>query len=151
MRAYLRALLSPAERKNGWQLAGAAGDHTPHGVQHLLGRAVWSAAAARDDLLGFLRENLADPQGILVLDETGFLKKGVKSVGVARQYSGTAGRIENSQIGVFAAYVSPGRGGARTLIDRALYLPKAWTEDPARGRAAGVPQTVAFATKPRLA
>jgi SRSO17 transposase len=96
VRAYLRALLSPAERKNGWQLAEAAGDRTPHGVQHLLGRAVWSADAARDDLLGFVRENLADLQGILVIEETGFLKKGTKRVGVARQYSGAAGRIENS-------------------------------------------------------
>jgi len=150
-RAYLRGLLGGAERKNGWQLAEAAGDRTPHGVQHLLGRARWSADAVRDDLQSYVREHLADPGGILVLDETGFLKKGAKSVGVARQYSGTAGRIENSQIGVFAAYVSPGRGGARTLIDRALYLPKAWTQDPARCRAAGVPQEVAFATKPRLA
>lgn len=150
-RAYLRGLLGGAERKNGWQLAEAVGDRSPHGVQHLLGRARWSAEAVRDDLQSYVREHLADPGGILVLDETGFLKKGRKSVGVARQYSGTAGRIENSQVGVFAAYVSPSHGGARTLIDRAFYLPKAWTDDRVRCRAAGVPEEVAFATKPRLA
>lgn len=151
VRAYLRALLSPAECKNGWQLAEAAGERTPHGVQHLLGRAVWSAEAARDELLGFVKENLADAQGILVIDETGFVKKGVKSVGVARQYSGAAGRVENSQIGVFAADVSPCHGHARTLLDHALYLPQVWTNDPARCREAGVPAAVTFATKPRLA
>jgi SRSO17 transposase len=140
LRAYLRGLLSPIERKNGWQLAEALGYRTPHGVQHLLGRAEWSAEAVRDDLLGYVRDHLADPQGILVTDETGFLKKGTKSVGVARQYSGAAGRVENCQIGVFAAYVSPTRASARTLIDRALYLPKEWAEDAARRRAAHVPQ-----------
>ena len=123
----------------------------PHRIQHLLGRAHWSADQVRDDLLGYVREQLVDEEGILVIDETGFLKKGNKSVGVARQYSGTAGRIENSQIGVFAAYVSPSHGGARTLVDRALYLPKAWTEDPQRCRAAGVPEEVGFATKLQLA
>jgi SRSO17 transposase len=151
LRAYLRGLLSPIERKNGWQLAEALGDRTPHGVQHLLGRAEWSADAVRDDLLSYVKEHLADPQGILVIDETGFLKKGTKSVGVARQYSGAAGRVENCQIGVFAAYVSPGRANSRTLIDRALYLPKEWAEDAARCRAAHVPDSVGFATKPPLA
>jgi SRSO17 transposase len=151
LRAYLRGLLSPIERKNGWQLAEALGDRTPHGVQHLLGRAEWSADAVRDDLLGYAKEHLADPQGILVIDETGFLKKGTKSVGVARQYSGAAGRVENCQIGVFAAYVSPTHAQARTLVDRALYLPKEWAEDAARRQAAHVPDSVAFATKPQLA
>jgi SRSO17 transposase len=151
LRAYLRGLLSPVERKNSWQLAEALGDRTPHGVQHLLGRAEWSAEAVRDDLLGYVKEHLADPQGILVIDETGFLKKGSKSVGVARQYSGAAGRVENCQIGVFAAYVSPTRASARTLIDRALYLPKEWADDAERRRAAHVPESVAFATKPQLA
>jgi SRSO17 transposase len=151
LRAYLRGLLSPIGRKNGWQLAEALGYRTPHGVQHLLGRAEWSADAVRDDLLSYVKEQLADPQGILVIDETGFLKKGRKSVGVARQYSGAAGRIENCQIGVFAAYVSPTRAQARTLIDRALYLPKEWAEDAERRRAAHVPDSVAFATKPQLA
>jgi SRSO17 transposase len=151
VRAYLRGLLSPAERKNGWQLAEAIGDRTPHGLQHLLGRAEWSAEAVRDDLFAYVREHLADAQGILVIDETGFLKKGTKSVGVARQYSGAAGRIENSQVGVFTAYVSPSHAGARTLIDRALYLPKEWAKDKERRRAASVPAEVAFATKPVLA
>jgi SRSO17 transposase len=151
MRIYLRGLLSPAERKNSWQLAEAVGEETPYGIQHLLGRAVWSADQVRDDLLCYVRENLADPQGILVLDETGFLKKGDKSAGVARQYSGTAGRIENSQIGVFTAYVSPTKAGARTLVDRALYLPQAWTQAPERCRAAGIPEEIVFATKPQLA
>jgi SRSO17 transposase len=151
LRAYLRGLLSPIERKNGWQLAEALGYRTPHGVQHLLGRAEWSADAVRDDLLSYVKEQLADPQGILIIDETGFLKKGSKSGGVARQYSGAAGRIENCQIGVFAAYLSPTHGQARTLIDRALYLPKEWAEDAERRRVAHVPEAVAFATKPQLA
>jgi SRSO17 transposase len=101
--AYLRGLLSPVERKNGWQLAEVNGDDTPYGVQHLLGRAVWNAEAVRDDLRGYLMEHLGTPQGVMVIDETGFLKKGRHSAGVARQYSGTAGRVENSQIGVFLA------------------------------------------------
>jgi SRSO17 transposase len=152
VRNYLRGLLSPAERKNSWQLAEAVGDGTPYGIQHLLGGAVWSADQVRDDLLCYVCEQLADKEkGILVIDETGFLKKGDKSVGVARQYSGTAGRVENCQIGVFAAYVSPGHAGARTLVDRALYLLKGWTDAPERCRAAGVPEEVRFATKPQLA
>ena len=101
--ASLRGLLSPVERKNGWQLAEVNGDDTPYGVQHLLGRAVWNAEAVRDDLRGYLMEHLGTPQGVMVIDETGFLKKGRHSAGVARQYSGTAGRVENSQIGVFLA------------------------------------------------
>ena len=101
--AYLRGLLSPVERKNGWQLAEVHGDDTPYGVQHLLGRAVWNAEAVRDDVRGYLMEHLGTPQGVMVIDETGFLNKGRHSAGVARQYSGTAGRVENSQIGVFLA------------------------------------------------
>jgi len=101
--AYLRGLLSPVERKNGWQLAEVNGDDTPYGVQHLLGRAVWNAEAVRDDSRGHLMEHLYTPQGVMVIDETGFLNKGRHSAGVARQYSGTAGRVENSQIGVFLA------------------------------------------------
>jgi SRSO17 transposase len=101
--AYLRGLLSPVERKNGWQLAEVNGDDTPYGVQHLLGRAVWNAEAVRDDVRGYLMEHLGTPQGVMVIDETGFLNKGRHSAGVARQYSGTAGRVENSQIGVFLA------------------------------------------------
>jgi SRSO17 transposase len=145
---YLRGLLSDPERKNGWQLAEYLGDTTPDGVQHLLARADWDADAVRDDLAGYVREHLGDPDGVLIVDETGFLKKGTKSCGVARQYSGTAGRIENSQIGVFLAYAGP-KGHA--LIDRALYLPKEWTDDRKRCRAAGVPDGVGFATKITLA
>ena len=145
---YLRGLLSDAERKNGWQLAEYLGDPTPDGVQHLLARADWDADAVRDDLTRYLHDHLGDPDGVLIVDETGFLKKGTKSCGVARQYTGTAGRIENAQVGVFLAYAG-GKGHA--LIDRALYLPKEWTDDRERCDAAGVPTAEAFATKPQLA
>src|SRR5436190_18473801 len=146
--AYVRGLLSPVERKNGWQLAELAGEPTPDGMQHLLARADWDADAVRDDLRAYIVEHLGDPAAVLVIDETGFLKKGTKSVGVKRQYSGTAGRIENCQIGVFLAYAS-GRG--RAFLDRALYLPREWAEDPARRTEAGVPAAVEFRTKPQLA
>ncbi|MCA1612545.1 MAG: IS701 family transposase [Acidobacteria bacterium] len=146
--AYLRGLISPVERKNGWQLAEQAGDGAPYGVQHLLGRAEWSADEVRDDLRSYVVEHLGDPEAVLVVDETGFLKKGAKSVGVQRQYSGTAGRIENCQIGVFLAYASP---AGRTFIDRELYLPKEWASDAGRRAEAGVPEGVEFATKPQLA
>ena len=145
---YLRGLLSDTERKNGWQLAEHLGEATPDGVQHLLARADWDADGVRDDLTAYVGQHLGDPDGVLIVDETGFLKKGTKSCGVARQYSGTAGRIENSQVGVFLAYAG-GRGAA--LVDRALYLPKEWTDDTPRCRAAGVPKAVAFATKIVLA
>jgi SRSO17 transposase len=146
--AYLQGLLSPAERKNGWQLAEQAGDESPYGVQHLLGRATWDADEVRDDLRAYVVEHLGDPEGVLIVDETGFLKKGDQSVGVQRQYSGTAGGIENCQIGVFLAYHAP---GGRTFLDRALYLPRSWTEGVERCQAAGVPDTVRFATKLTLA
>jgi len=146
--AYLRGLLSDAERKNGWQLAERAGDETPYGVQHLLGRADWDADLVRDDLIAYAHGHLADPQGVLVVDETGFLKKGIKSAGVQRQYSGTAGRVENCQVGVFLAFA--GRQGY-ALLDRELYLPKEWAGDADRREAAGIPEDVAFATKPQLA
>ena len=145
--AYLRGLLSPIERKNGWQLAEAAGDATPDGVQDFLSRMLWDADAVRDDLQAYVRQHLDDPAAVLVLDETGFLKKGDKSAGVQRQYSGTAGRIENCQIGVFLGYAS--RHG-QALIDRALYLPKSWTQDADRRREAHIPAEIAFATKPKL-
>src|SRR4051794_1283112 len=144
---YLRGLLLPLERKNGWQLAEAAGDATPDGVQDFLSRMRWDADAVRDDLRAYVVEHLGDLDAVLVLDETGFLKKGAKSAGVQRQYSGTAGRIENCQIGVFLGYAS--RHG-RALIDRALDLPQGWTCAPARRAAAGIPEAVAFATKPQL-
>jgi SRSO17 transposase len=146
--AYLRGLLSPVERKNGWQIAEVNGDDTPYGVQHLLGRAVWDAEAVRDDLCCYVMEHLGTPQGVVVIDETGFLKKGRHSAGVARQYSGTAGRVENCQIGVFLAYASA-RGQA--LLDRALYVPKEWTQDRERCTRAGIPAEQLFATKPELA
>lgn len=147
-RAYLQALLSPVERKNGWQIAERVGEATPDGIQRLLSAAAWDADAVRDDLRAYVVEHLGDPAGVLILDETGFLKKGAQSVGVQRQYSGTAGRIENCQIGVFLAYAAP-RGCA--FLDRALYLPKEWTSDARRCAAAGVPEDVSFATKPALA
>src|ERR687894_2604134 len=127
--AYLRGLLAPLGRKNGWQLAEAAGDATPDGVQDFLSRMRWDADAVRDDLRAYVVEHLGDPDAVLVLDETGFVKKGTHSVGVQRQYSGTAGRIENCQVGVFLAYAGP---KGRAFLDRALYLPKGWAEDPAR-------------------
>ncbi len=146
--AYLQGLLGPAERKNSWQLAESVGDASPYGFQHLLGRADWDADAVRDELHAYVRAYLGDPNAIVVLDETGFLKKGRMSAGVARQYSGTAGRIENAQIGVFLTYTS--RAG-HTLVDRELYLPKEWTDDLARCRQAGIPSTQPFHTKPALA
>jgi SRSO17 transposase len=145
---YLEGLLSAVDRKNGWQLAEHLGDARPWRTQRLLSHVQWDEAAARDLCRAYVVEALADREAVLIVDETGFLKKGTKSAGVARQYSGTAGRIENCQIGVFLAYAS-GKGHA--LIDRELYLPKEWTEDPARREAAGIAQEVGFATKPELA
>ena len=146
--AYLRGLLSPVERKNSWQLAEAAGAAKPYGFQHLLGRAEWSADEVRDDLRAYVVEHFNDTKAVLVIDETGFLKKGTCSAGVQRQYSGTAGRIENCQLGVFLTYVSP---HGRALIDRELYLPKSWTDDRQRCAQAGIGDEVDFATKPKLA
>src|SRR5262247_1392455 len=146
--AYLRGLLSPAERKNSWQLAEVSGDATPYAFQHLLRRALWDPEAVRDELRRYIIQHLGDLEAVLVIDETGFLKKGRHSAGVARQYSGTAGRIDNCQIGVFLAYASA-RGHA--LLDRALYLPKEWTTDRVRCAAAGIPAAQPFATKPELA
>ena len=145
---FLRGLLSAAERKNGWQLAEQAGDTTPDGMQRLLNHARWDPDEVRDDLRDYVVEHLGDPGGVLVVDETGFLKKGTKSAGVQRQYSGTAGRIENCQIGVFLAYAS--RHG-HALVDRELYLPESWTADRLRCREAGIPDQVGFHTKPQLA
>ena len=147
-RTYLRGLLGSAERKNSWQLAEAAGESTPYGVQHLLGRANWDADLVRDDLREYVVEHLGGEGAILVVDETGFLKKGTESVGVKRQYTGTAGKRENCQVGVFLAYATD-KGAA--FIDRELYLPEEWAEDEERRRRAGVPEEVGFATKPRLA
>ena len=145
---YLRGLLSPVERKNGWQLAEQAGDSTPYGVQRLVSTYQWDADLVRDDLRDYVVQHLGDAEGVLVVDETGFLKKGDKSVGVQRQYSGTAGRIENCQIGVFLAYNS---AKGRALLDRELYLPQVWVEDRERRREAGVPADAALRTKGQLA
>jgi SRSO17 transposase len=145
---YIRGLLSGVDRKNGWHLAEYLGDPTPDGVQHLLARADWDADAVRDDLIGYVAEHLGHRDGVLVVDETGFLKKGTRSCGVGRQYSGTAGRVENCQIGVFLGYVAP---KGRALLDRALYLPKDWAADTDRRKRAGVPKAVTFATKIVLA
>jgi SRSO17 transposase len=146
--AYLRGLLGNVGRKNGWQLAEHAGERTPDGMQRLLATADWDPDLVRDDLRAYVVEHLGDPQAVLVVDETGFLKKGTTSVGVQRQYSGTAGKVDNCQLGVFLAYASP-RGWA--FIDRELYLPRCWTDDPDRCRAARVPVEVGFRTKPQLA
>src|SRR5215211_4463821 len=142
--AYIRGLLAPVERKNSWQLAEEAGHNKPYGFQHLLGRAEWSADEVRDDLCAYVREHFNDKGAVLVIDETGFLKKGVKSAGVARQYTGTAGRVENCQVGVFLAYAS---GKGRAFLDRELYLPQVWIDDGDRRRAAGVPEGASFHTK----
>jgi SRSO17 transposase len=144
--AYLTGLLSTAERKNGWHLAELAGEPTPDGMQRLLSTAHWDADAVRDDLVTYVLEHLADPQAILVLDETGFLKKGTKSVGVAPQYSGTVGKIANCQVGVFLAYATP---HGPVLLDRALFLPKEWAQDQARRTEAGVPDEVAATSTPK--
>src|SRR6187200_330094 len=145
---FLDALLGPERRKTGWMRAETAGDPGPWRQQALLGRATWDADALRDVVRDYTLETLAEPDAVLVVDETGFLKQGKASCGVARQYTGSAGKITNCQIGVFAAYVSD-RGHA--FIDRALYLPQDWTDDPARLSAAHVPPGTAFATKPQLA
>jgi len=147
---YVRGLLGAVERKNSWQLAEHLGREKPYGIQRLLGRASWNAERVRDELVRYATAHLVTDKdaGVLIVDETGFLKKGKKSVGVQRQYSGTAGRIENCQVGVFLALVTS-RG--RALIDRALYLPQVWCDDKSRRAQAGVPQAVEFATKPKLA
>ena len=145
---YVRGLLGPVERKNGWQLAEHVGHRHPRTIQRVLDRSAWDADAVRDDLREQVIAELGDEDGVLVVDETGFIKKGAKSCGVARQYSGTAGRIENCQVGVFLGYASAkGRAG----IDRALYLPREWADDAGRRGAACVPEAVAFRTKPALA
>jgi SRSO17 transposase len=143
--AYVRGLLAPLERKNGWSLAEAAGFRSPNGLQNFLQSPTWDPNLVRDDVRDYVVEHLGDPDGVLVADETGFLKKGVRSAGVQRQYSGTAGRTENCQIGTFLCYASD---KGRALIDRELYLPASWMNNRDRCRAAAIPDTVEFATKP---
>lgn len=144
---YVTGLVAGLERKNGWTLAEQAGERAPDGMQRLLRWADWDIDGVRDDVRDHVVEHLGERGGVLILDDTGFVKKGTKSAGVQRQYSGTAGRVENCQIGVFLAYATD-RGHA--LIDRELYLPETWTGDRDRARAAGIPDEVGFATKPRL-
>jgi SRSO17 transposase len=148
VREYVAGLVAGLERKNGWTLAEHAGAVSPDGMQRLLRRADWDVDGVRDDLRDYVIEHLGDREGVLIVDDTGFLKKGTRSAGVQRQYSGTAGRTENCQIGTFLAYAS--RGG-HALIDRELYLPESWTSDRERCRAAGIPDEVEFSTKPRQA
>jgi SRSO17 transposase len=145
---YIQGLMSDIPRKNGWQLAEYMGEASPDGVQRLLGTAVWDVDGVRDDLRAYVVEEIGTPGSVLVVDESGFLKKGTHSVGVKRQYSGTAGRVENCQIGVFLGYASD-KGHA--LIDREVYLPEEWAADDARRTAAKIPADVQFATKPELA
>lgn len=146
--AFLDGLLSGIERKTGWLMAEQAGLERPYQMQSLLGRSSWSADQLRDDVCDYVMGALHDEEGVLVVDETGFVKKGTQSVGVSRQYSGTAGRVENCQIGVFVGYAS--RFG-QALIDRQLYLPKVWAEDAARRTKVHVPEDIEFATKPAMA
>src|SRR5258707_9819488 len=146
--AYLQGIVSAIERKNGWQLAEHAGEARPDGMQRLLNSAVWDADLVRDDLRAYILERLGDPQAILVIDETSFRKRGKKSAGVAKQHCGPTGSLENCQVGGFLSYVGP-KGHA--LIDRELYLPKEWLDDPARCREAGIPEATRFQTKCELA
>src|SRR5271163_3985616 len=148
-RACLLGLLSHTERKNSWMLAEFAGDVSPDGLQRLLNFSPWDEDACRDAVARYVMRAMGDPGAVLAVDETGFLKKGRMSAGVARQYTGTAGRVENCQVGVFLAYCAP--DGARALIDRELYIPAKWAQDRDRCRAAGIGDDVPFATKPRLA
>jgi len=146
--AFIDGLLSGISRKTGWLMAEQAGLDRPYRMQSLLGRSSWNADVLRDLVRAEVIGSLGDPRGVLVVDETGFLKKGTHSVGVARQYSGTAGRVENCQVGVFLGYASP---LGQALIDRRLYLPDAWAADEARRRQVRVPEPVTFATKPQIA
>src|SRR5919197_2647823 len=145
---YLRGLLGPVEGKNGWQVAEAVGEADPQGMQRLPRVARWDADAVRDELIRFVAEQFGNADGIFVVDETGFVKKGTKSVGVQRQYTGTVGETENCQVGVFLTYVGP-QGHA--FLDRRLSLPQSWTEDAGRRAEAAVPEAVTFPTKPALA
>jgi SRSO17 transposase len=146
--AFVRGLLAGLPRVNCWSIAEHAGECGPRGMQRLLSAAVWDEAGMRDDLRVYVLEHLADPGAVLVVDETGDLKRGTATVGTQRQYTGTAGRTENAQVAVYLAYAA---AAGSAFIDRALYLPRSWTDDPARCRAAGVPQDAVFATKPVLA
>ena len=148
VRGFVLGLLADLPRKNCWTITEHSGDTGPDGMQHLLGRAVWDTDGVRDDVRDYVVEHLGDPHGVLVVDETGDVKKGAATVGTQRQYTPAAGRVENAQVTVYVTYAGQAR---HTMIDRELYLPKSWTNDPARCAAAGVPEDVEFATKPQLA
>ena len=148
VRGFLFGLLADLPRKNCWSIAEHAGDGDPHGMQYLLGRASWDTDGVRDDLRDYVTTELGDRDAVLVVDETGDVKKGTATVGVQRQYTGTAGRVENSQVAVYLVYAG---AGGHAFIDRELYLPGSWTDDPARCASAGIPADVKFATKPQLA
>jgi len=147
-RAFVRGLLSDLPRKNCWTIAEHAGDPSPDGMQHLLARAVWDHDKVCDDIRDYVTEHLGDLEAVLVIDETGDLKKGTTTVGVQRQYTGTAGRVENAQVAVYLVYATD---AGHAVVDRELYLPRSWTNDPERLQAAGVPDQIGFATKPALA
>lgn len=147
---YLLGLVAGLERANGWTIAEFAGDRSPLGMQRLLNQAVWDQDGVRDRLVRYVAGELGDPGGVLIADETGFLKTGRRSAGVQRQYTGTAGKITNCQVGVFLAYAVPA-AGVRVLVDRELYVPESWTGDRDRCGEAGIGEDVAFATKPQLA
>jgi hypothetical protein len=147
-RAFVRGLLADLPRMNCWTIAEHAGDANPDGMQHLLGRAVWDHDKLRDDVRDYVIDHLGDPGAVLVVDETGDLKKGTATVGVQRQYTGTAGRVQNAQVAVYLVYAT---GAGHAVVDRELYLPRSWTDDPERLQAVGVPDQVGFATKPKLA
>ena len=146
--AYVRGLLAPLERRNGWTIAEHAGRRSPNAVQEMLYSPCWDPDLVRDDVRDYLMGHLGDPSGVLIADDTGFIKKGVRSAGVQRQYTGTVGKVENCQIGTFLAYATV---KGRALIDRELYLPQSWTADPDRRERAAVPAEVEFATKPQHA
>lgn len=146
--SYFQGLISTVERKNSWQLAEQAGRENPYAFQYLLGRATWDVGRLRDSVRQYVVSFMAKEAGVLSIDETGFLKKGNKSAGVGRQYTGTAGRIENCQVGVFLSYAT---SQGRALIDRELYVPQDWFKDRIRCKEAGIPDTVEFKKKPDLA
>jgi SRSO17 transposase len=148
VRRLVLGLLAGLPRANCWTIAEHAGEASPDGMQHLLARAVWDHDAVRDDLRGYVIDHLGDPDAVLVVDETGDVKKGTQTVGVQRQYTGTAGRVENAQVAVYLTYAA---ADGYAFLDRTLYLPRSWADDPDRRAAAGVPPEVGFATKPALA
>jgi SRSO17 transposase len=148
MKLHLEGVLGKAERRNGWQLAEAAGDRSPYAMQHLLGRSSWDVAGVQEETRRYVREGLGAAIRARIVDESGFLKKGENSAGVARQYSGTAGRVENCQVGVFLAYATTSECA---YVDAQLYLPESWTKDRARCRAAGIPKDIGFRSKPQIA